>query len=143
MSTNKLIKKSKELFESQFAWTHIETIGHFLIFRDYDNHEFCVCAIAKDKLWKRKGFKYETIIVPSSDVFLKETFIDYYCFMNKSRNRAFICEGSDLIKQDNIIYRNYQTEHKTYYNAPCYEIHLSMCELFEEREDGWYECNAD
>jgi len=146
--SKKVVLNTLDLFQNQFGWTTEEDqktifMDEFLFLKDFEDNEFVVRAEIKDELWKNGGkIRYSTIITSAADDFINydiNTEVDYFVFLNKKCDQAFICKREDLVQKDNLIFRNQEYEGKTHYNKPCYEIHMSMCELYEKREDGWYE----
>lgn len=146
----KMILNTLELFRQQFGLVSEENpkdifLDEFIFLRDYEDNEFVVRSEIKNELWKTNGkLKYNTIIIPAGYDYINydiNTEVDYFVFFNKKYSQAFVCTRENIIQHDNLIFRNQECDGKTYYNKPCYEAHLSMCDLFEKREDMWDEKN--
>ena len=148
VNNKKVISNALELFRQQFGWVSEDDpkqifLDEFLFLKDFEDNEFVIRVEMKEELWKTDGrIRYSTLIISAHDDYINydiNTEVDYFAFFNKKCNRAFVCTREDIIQKDNLIFRNQEHKGKTYYNKPCYEAHLSMCDLFERREDGWHE----
>jgi len=126
-----------ELFQTQFGWSWKEVNDNSISFIDYEDQEYIIDIECRNVGWKPDGtFKYNTLLFDyeiNPDAY-------YYVSFNYKGNRAFVCKREDLVKKENIIYKNTMDKEtgKQIYNKPYYEIHLSMCELYIKKEDGWY-----
>jgi hypothetical protein len=117
--SKKVVLNTLDLFQNQFGWTTEEDqktifMDEFLFLKDFENNEFVVRVEIKDELWKNDGrIRYSTIITSAHDDYINydiNTEVDYFVFLNKKCDEAFICKREDLVQKDNLIFRN--QEHK-------------------------------
>lgn len=143
LNNKKGIINAIDLFKIQFGWVHVENDKEMfkkgdVVFKDYEDQIYIVEVEVKNVGWKPDGkFKYDTLHF----AYKPKTKSDYFVSFNGKCDRAFVCEKDDLIKDENIIFKNTRNRvsGEQTYNEPFYEIHLSMCEFYYKKDDSWYQ----
>lgn len=132
-----IINNCIDLFQTQFGWFCVDIEDNIIKFVDFEDQEYIVQLECRNTGWKPNGtFKYNTLLF-EKDIYPEAYYIASF---NSKGNRCFVCNKEDLVKPDNLIFKHSVDKEtgKQTYNKPYYEIHLSMCELYIKKEDGWY-----
>lgn len=131
-----------ELFKQKFGLKHVELTQELyqkgdLVFVDCDGQGFTVEVEIKNVGWKDGKFKYDTL----DFAYKPNNEADYFVSFNKTVDRAYVCLKENLIKEENIVFKNTRnrfTNEKTE-AEPFYRIKVSDCELYHMEDKIWKE----
>lgn len=110
-----------------------------VLFEDLDNKRVLVEVEVKKVGWKNDTFAFKDIHFAYKPMNKSEYFVSF----NPSYTAAIVCKGSDLIKDENVIYKNTKNKDsgETTTREPFYQINLNNCDVYKKVYNQWIKQN--
>lgn len=129
-----------DLFETTLGYKPLENSKELycdgdVLLEDNLGNPIMVEAEVKNVGWYNGDFRYSTLHF----AYKPKTKSDWFVSFNGRCDRAFVCKGTDLIKDDNIIFKNTRNRHngQSTESEPFYEIKVQDCQLFRKDKNVW------
>ena len=105
-----------------------------VVFSDKEGNLTMVEVEVKNVGWYNGNFRYDTLHF----AYKPKNKSDWFVSFNSACDRAFVCKGTDLLNEDNIIFKSTRNKYnnQTTEGEPFYEIKVNNCKLFEKGENN-------